>query len=162
MHEMHEQAFDDRVESVQPVTLRLSTASGDECAGSEATGATSLNEVYLIMTEGLRNVGHAVLTLTGQTPSESAGQSTSCMDDVCDGLPKAPRGKRRGRHKADYETEQRERDLAAEWKQAKETGVLKAEFAEEKGHSFQSFDRLLDRVAKRKKTFRRIVPKAAN
>ncbi|MCA9232823.1 MAG: hypothetical protein KDA57_19395 [Planctomycetales bacterium] len=58
-------------------------------------------------------------------------------------------GNRRGRKKADYNTQARESDLARKWKSAKESGTYKAEFAKENNLSVKEFDRLLGRVAKR-------------
>ena len=58
---------------------------------------------------------------------------------------------RRGRKKADYETVQREAELTGEWERARDSGVYKADFAKDKGMTLKDFDRLLDRVDKRKK-----------
>lgn len=57
--------------------------------------------------------------------------------------------KLRGRPKADYETIQQEAQLAADWKQARESGVYKPDFAKERGTTEAKLDALLDRVAKR-------------
>ncbi len=59
--------------------------------------------------------------------------------------------KRRGRKKADYETVQREAKLTADWEQARESGVYKADFAKQKDLKVNDLDALLDRVAKRKR-----------
>jgi hypothetical protein len=60
--------------------------------------------------------------------------------------------RRRGRRKADYETAQREAQLAADWERAREAGVYKGDFAKERGTTIAKLDALLDRVAKRKRT----------
>jgi hypothetical protein len=63
------------------------------------------------------------------------------------------KGKRapRGRKKADYKTIQREDKLAAAWVRARQTGEFKTEFARSKKYTLKNFDKLLDRVAKRRK-----------
>jgi hypothetical protein len=63
----------------------------------------------------------------------------------------ADKTQRRGR-KAAPETEQKdEEQLARDWEKAHETGVSKVDFANDKGKKLVDFDRILDRVAKRKK-----------
>lgn len=65
-------------------------------------------------------------------------------------LPKVSPGvkvKRPGRKKADYETQQREAELAADWKRARDAGTHKADFAKQKGLKVKDLDALLDRVA---------------
>lgn len=57
--------------------------------------------------------------------------------------------KRPGRKKADYETVQSEAELAADWKQAKEAGEYKPDFAKQKGMTPKDLDALLTRVRKR-------------
>lgn len=65
---------------------------------------------------------------------------------------KAAGGKRkRGRPKRNYETIQRERSIAAEWRRAREAGRRKFEWARERGMSVKELDKLLDRVRKDKK-----------
>jgi hypothetical protein len=59
--------------------------------------------------------------------------------------------KRGGRRKATYETVQREAKLAADWERARESKVYKPVFAKEKGTTEKELDKLLDRVAKRKR-----------
>jgi len=59
--------------------------------------------------------------------------------------------KLRGRKKADYETIQTETQLAADWVRARDSGVYKVDFAKEHKMRQKDFDKLLDRVAKRKK-----------
>lgn len=72
-------------------------------------------------------------------------------DGVASGTNPTPaKTKPRGRKKADYETQQREAQLAADWKQAKEAGTYKADFAKKCGLTQATLDALLDRVAKRK------------
>lgn len=61
------------------------------------------------------------------------------------------KGKRRGRKKADPKVVEEEAELARQWKNAKESGDYKADFARVKGLSLRDFKRLLDRVAKRKR-----------
>lgn len=74
----------------------------------------------------------------------------------CDAIPAEQAGSatavkaKRGRKKADYDTVQREEQLATEWKRARDAGVYKPDFARQKGMSATEFDALLDRVAKRK------------
>ena len=63
----------------------------------------------------------------------------------------ADQSKRRGRKKADYPEVQKEARLAADWRQARDKGVRKAEFAKDQGMKQKELDRLLDRVAARKK-----------
>ena len=58
--------------------------------------------------------------------------------------------KRRGRKKASYETVQKEAKIADDWRQARESGILKAEFARGSGMTLKQLDALLNRVAKRK------------
>lgn len=57
--------------------------------------------------------------------------------------------KRRGRPKANYDTEQREAQFAADWKRAKEAGTYKIGFAKQHGLTVKQLDALLDRVSKR-------------
>jgi hypothetical protein len=57
--------------------------------------------------------------------------------------------KRSGRKKADFETIQKEAELAAAWKRAREVGVYKADFARDCKIAVSRLDALLDRVAKR-------------
>lgn len=57
---------------------------------------------------------------------------------------------RRGRRKADYETEQREAQIADDWARAKGAGIYKVDFARGIGLTAAKLDTLLDRVAKRK------------
>jgi hypothetical protein len=57
--------------------------------------------------------------------------------------------KRSGRKKADFETIQKEGELAAAWKRAREAGVYKADFARDCKIAVSRLDALLDRVAKR-------------
>ncbi len=59
---------------------------------------------------------------------------------------------RRSRPKADYATCQKEAELAAEWGRARDAGTHKADFAADKKMSVADLDRLLDRVAARKKS----------
>lgn len=58
--------------------------------------------------------------------------------------------RRRGRKKADYNTEQREAKLAADWVRAKEAGVYKPQFAKDHGMRPAELEALLARVRKRK------------
>ena len=62
-----------------------------------------------------------------------------------------PNDRRRGRKKADYETVQREAQLAADWNLARENRVRKHDFAKENKMTLKNLDRLLDRVAARKR-----------
>lgn len=62
----------------------------------------------------------------------------------------APNPNRRGRRKADYETIEREAQVAADWERAREAGTYKGDFAKERGTTAGKLDALLDRVAKRK------------
>jgi hypothetical protein len=66
------------------------------------------------------------------------------------GIPNSPKAERRGRKKADYDTIQREAKLAADWKRARERGILKSKFARDSGTTVAEFDKFLDRVSKRK------------
>lgn len=59
--------------------------------------------------------------------------------------------RRRGRRKADFDTIQREAQIADEWEQAREAHILKADFAVAKGMQVKVLDALLDRVDKRKR-----------
>lgn len=59
--------------------------------------------------------------------------------------------KRRGRKKADYETVQKEAELAADWERARDAGIYKPDFAKDKNMTVRQLDALLDRVAKRKR-----------
>ena len=61
-----------------------------------------------------------------------------------------PNDRRRGRKKADYETVQREARLAADWGQARESGVYKTDFAKQNKMTPKKLNALLNRVAKRK------------
>jgi aminoglycoside phosphotransferase (APT) family kinase protein len=61
------------------------------------------------------------------------------------------KGKRRGRKKADYTTELREAKIAADWEQARDAGTYKGDFARDNEMKVADLDRLLERVAKRKK-----------
>jgi hypothetical protein len=61
------------------------------------------------------------------------------------------KAKRPGRKKADYETVQREAQLAADWKRAYEAGTYKADFAKDNGMTVKKLDALLDRVAWRQR-----------
>jgi hypothetical protein len=64
--------------------------------------------------------------------------------------PTPAKAKRPGRKKADYKTQQREAQLAADWKRAYEAGTYKADFARDNKLTVSKLDALLDRVAKRK------------
>ncbi len=59
--------------------------------------------------------------------------------------------KRRGRRKADYETVQKEAELAADWERARDAGVYKPDFAKDKNMTVRQLDALLDRVRARKR-----------
>jgi hypothetical protein len=59
--------------------------------------------------------------------------------------------KRRGRKKASDESIQRDNRLADEWARAKGNKVYKADFARDNKFTLNDFDRLLNRVARRKK-----------
>jgi len=58
--------------------------------------------------------------------------------------------KKPGRKKADYETVQREAQLAADWERARDSGTYKPEFAKQNEMTPENFNALLSRVAKRK------------
>jgi len=60
------------------------------------------------------------------------------------------KGKRRGRKKATYATVKREEKLAADWQQARESGTSKAVFAKDNEMNLKEFEKLLNRVRKRK------------
>lgn len=53
--------------------------------------------------------------------------------------------KKRGRPKADYDTEQQEMKILEEWEKAREAGVYQSQFAKDKGMSHKELMRLLDR-----------------
>lgn len=57
--------------------------------------------------------------------------------------------KRPGRKKADYETVQREAQLATDWERARYIGTYKADFAKGKGLNVKDLDSLLARVRMR-------------
>jgi hypothetical protein len=59
--------------------------------------------------------------------------------------------KQRGPKKADHATVQREAGLAAEWKRAHDAGMYKGDFARDNRMKIADLDRLLKRVASRKK-----------
>lgn len=59
--------------------------------------------------------------------------------------------RQRGRQKADYATEQKERQLYLDWRRARDQGILKDTFAADNGMTVKDFDRLLDRVSKRER-----------
>jgi len=59
--------------------------------------------------------------------------------------------KQPGRRKRGYETIQKESKQVAEWVRAKEAGVYKADFAEQKGMSLKNFEQLQDRVYRDKR-----------
>ena len=61
------------------------------------------------------------------------------------------KSRRRGRKKADWQTVQKETQLANEWRRARDGGTYKADFASDKNIALPDLDRLLDRVAARKK-----------
>jgi hypothetical protein len=56
-----------------------------------------------------------------------------------------------GRKKANYGTVQKEAGIATKWAKARDTGIYKGDFARDNGIKKADLDRLLDRVAKRKK-----------
>lgn len=65
---------------------------------------------------------------------------------------KQPEKKPRGRRRPDDKTIQHEAEIADRWARARDSGVYKADFAKHEGFgSLKEFDRLLDRVARRKK-----------
>ena len=68
-----------------------------------------------------------------------------------DKKPTPSKPKRGGRHKADYQTVQREAKIAADWEQARDSGVYKPDFAKGIKLTVKELDKLLDRVAKRKR-----------
>lgn len=65
--------------------------------------------------------------------------------------PNETQPRRRGRKKADYETVQREAEIAANWERARDAGVYKPDFATDNNLTVRQLDALLDRVAKRKR-----------
>ncbi len=73
--------------------------------------------------------------------SEPAGDDANAQEGTS--------AKRRGRKKADFQTIQNEAELAAAWKQAREAGVYKADFARDCKTTVSQLNALLDRVAKR-------------
>jgi hypothetical protein len=56
-----------------------------------------------------------------------------------------------GRRQADYDTLLREGSFYDSWQQARDTGVYKADFAKENNMKLKDFDKLLNRVAARRK-----------
>ncbi|MBX3426607.1 MAG: hypothetical protein KF688_13080 [Pirellulales bacterium] len=70
-------------------------------------------------------------------------------DEHADATQPPTERKRRGRRKADYETVQRESQLAAAWEQARISGVYKPDFAKNHGTTAAKLDLLLDRVGQR-------------
>lgn len=60
-------------------------------------------------------------------------------------------GRLRGRKKADYQTIQKEAELAENWERSRDAGVYKRVFARDNGLTVQQLNALLDRVAKRKR-----------
>jgi hypothetical protein len=56
--------------------------------------------------------------------------------------------RKRGRPKRNYETIQREAEIAARWRRAREAGACKSEWAREHGLTVKELDQLLDRVRK--------------
>jgi hypothetical protein len=84
---------------------------------------------------------HPTLALKLRLPLEPSSPPPN------DGNQKATR---RGRKKADYKTEQRESQIAVDWKQARDRGAYKPDFARDKGMTPSEFQKLLNRVAKRK------------
>ncbi|MCR9118099.1 MAG: hypothetical protein NXI22_14275 [bacterium] len=59
--------------------------------------------------------------------------------------------KRRGRKSADEETQGKEASLVKAWVQARESKVSKVDFARDAGYNLKEFNKILDRVAQRKK-----------
>ncbi|NLF09473.1 MAG: hypothetical protein GX594_16055 [Pirellulaceae bacterium] len=94
-----------------------------------------------------RNLQAAQLINTPPAPgaADDANPRNEAPAESADTTPKKP-----GRKKADYETVQREAQLAADWERAKKSGVYKPVFAKEKGMTTRKLDNLLGRVAKRK------------
>jgi len=90
-------------------------------------------------------------TQTVNVPRETAqrGRHGSGAAVAPDTSAKTP--KRRGRPKADYETIQREAQLASDWKRARESGIYKADFAKGRGMTMKELEDLLDRVSHRNK-----------
>lgn len=62
----------------------------------------------------------------------------------------ATKPRRRGRKKAGHQAVQQEAQVAAEWEQARNERTSKADFAKDREYSLKEFNRLLDRVRKRK------------
>lgn len=58
---------------------------------------------------------------------------------------------KRGRQKADYETAKSEAELAVRWEQARDAGTYKGDFSRDENMKIADLDRLLDRVAARKR-----------
>ena len=58
--------------------------------------------------------------------------------------------KRRGRRKASYEKQKEEAALAKAWERSRDDSVSKTAFARDNDYSLREFEKLLNRVAKRK------------
>lgn len=83
-------------------------------------------------------------------PAVAALREAWDNDELAD-PPTSAKPRRRGRKKADYHKVQREAALAAKWQKARSEGRYKADFAKDHNMTVKTLDRLLDRVAKRKR-----------
>lgn len=113
-----------------------------------------------------RMAGRVLAAILGDGTGELARQRHRAFHDALDlleaalagqaaanaesGDATAPTRTRRGRPKADYETIQREAQVAADWERAREAGTYKGDFAKQCGMKVSQLDKLLARVRKRK------------
>jgi hypothetical protein len=109
-----------------------------EALVAEHMRAIRVRAIAAEMVHALKTV-HAALARTSKVQSEPANAQGAATP------------KRRGRKKADYKTIQKEAALAARWVRARDAGVYKPVFAKDNKLTVKELDKLLDRVAKRKR-----------
>ena len=121
------------------------------------------NELAEEWTDWMNGPGGAFIMVlmrhVGQLTDDDAPDIGLLCDDLTADAPKAKKrsggqgGKKKpGRPKANYKTVQHEADLAAKWERARDNSVYKPDFAKDNGMTLAALDRLLDRVAARRKS----------
>ena len=123
--------------------LRLKEVGYEKYAGHFARLAAVNSQKKPFTADDEANVIKSILKDLEAFKKEVSGDEESANNTT-------PKG--RGRPKADDKTVQHEAQLAADWERARDAGTYKVDFARDKGMKVADLDKLLDRVAKRKKT----------
>ena len=127
--------------------ISASTIQREKRASGQSETLAKRNRLKLIR-DFNRNL--QAVQLADTPPAPGAADDAKRENDIPE-EPAVAATKKRGRKKADYETVQREAQLAADWEQARDAGTYKGDFTRDRGMEVPDLDRLLDRVAARKK-----------